>query len=48
MDDRLRTLVERRDYLTERIAAKVKVGWDSVYDVRERDALTWAVDQLSS
>lgn len=43
--DRLR---QRRDYLTQRIAAKKTVGWETQYDESERDALTWALMQLAT
>lgn len=39
-------LRERCTWLTERIAAKRKVGWDTTWDVRERNALKWALTQL--
>lgn len=42
--DRLR---QRRDYLTQRIAAKKSVGWEYQYDEAERDALTWALERLN-
>lgn len=41
--DRLR---QRRDWLTQRIQAKLNVGWDVEYDTAERDALTWALQFL--
>lgn len=37
---------QRRRYLDERIVAKQRVGWETVYDEQERNALQWAVDQL--
>lgn len=43
--DRLR---QRRNWLTARIAAKQSVGWDVEYDTAERDALTWALEQLAA
>ena len=46
MCDELRTIIERRDYLTQRIKAKRVVGWDTEYDQRECKALTWAIRQL--
>jgi hypothetical protein len=36
----LGVLRQRRDWLTERIRAKQRVGWDVTWDVRERDALS--------
>lgn len=42
--DRLR---QRRDYLSQRIQAKRNVGWETVYDESERDALTWALMTLT-
>jgi len=41
---RLATIRERRDYLTARISAKQEVGWETVWDERERDALTWVLE----
>lgn len=38
--DALVVLRERRDWLTARIAAKESVGWETEWDVRERDALS--------
>lgn len=46
VDDRVFALAQRRDYLTERIAAKQKVGYDTEWDERERNACAWAVEQL--
>lgn len=43
---RYAVLVERRNWLTARIAAKESVGWDIVWDTRERDALSWAITEL--
>lgn len=44
MDGELRAallvLRERRDWLTHRVQAKRMVGWDTEWDLRERDALT--------
>ena len=42
----LETLNQRRQYLTLRIDAKKRMGWEFLYDQRERDALTWALDIL--
>lgn len=42
----IRVLIERRNWLTERIKAKEIVGWDIVWDTRERDALSWAINEL--
>ena len=39
-------LDQRCRYLTERIAAKKNVGWETQYDESERDALRWALDRL--
>lgn len=41
------TLIQRRDWLTQRIIGKTNVGWDTEYDKRERDALTWILEQYS-
>lgn len=40
ISDALGVLTERRNWLTERIEAKRRVGWDVEWDTRERDALT--------
>jgi hypothetical protein len=48
MDEQLHTLIQRRDYLTLRAEAKAKLGWENTYDLRERDALTWAIDRLAA
>lgn len=44
----LGALRERRDYLTQRIAAKSHptVRWDVEYDTRERDALTTVIEHM--
>ncbi len=47
MPDHVAVLRERRDYLFGRIEAKKMVGWDIEYDIREREALIWAVKQLT-
>lgn len=39
-------LDQRRRWLTERIEAKRRVGWETGYDESERDALAWALEQL--
>ena len=44
--DQLATLIQRRDYLWQRIKAKHFVGWDTTYDEREHTALQWAVSRL--
>ena len=46
VDNQLTVLIERRNWLTERVKAKQIVGWDVVWDIRERDALTWAINIL--
>lgn len=40
-DEYLDRLDQRRRYLEARIAAKKSVGWETIYDQSERDALTW-------
>lgn len=45
-DHQLAVLRERRNWLTARIAAKQSVGWEIEWDVRERNALAWAIQQL--
>lgn len=44
--DEFKVLIERRNWLTARIKAKESVGWDITWDVRERDALDWAINLL--
>ena len=39
-DEARAVLTERRNYLTGRIEAKEKVGWETQWDRRERDAIT--------
>lgn len=39
-------LDQRRRWLTERIKAKETVGWETQYDVSERDALAWALGEI--
>lgn len=39
-------LEQRRNWLNERIIAKKNIGWETVYDESERDALTWALEIL--
>jgi hypothetical protein len=46
--EHLDRLDQRRRYLEQRIAAKRNVGWETVYDQSEHDALAWAVDTLKS
>lgn len=46
MPDHLRTLRERAEYLAGWIEAKQRVGWETTYDSREREALLWALDRL--
>lgn len=40
-EEHLQRLDQRRQYLDARIVAKQSVGWETVYDQSERDALTW-------
>lgn len=47
-DEALRTLRERRDWLTVRAEGKEKIGWENQYDMRERDALSWALAALAA
>lgn len=47
MPEQLQVLIERRNWLTERIKAKERVGWDRTWDVRERDALSWGIEILA-
>lgn len=39
-------LDQRMKWLTERIKAKQAIGWETVYDESERDALAWALPRL--
>lgn len=39
-------LNQRRRYLEAQIAAKVAAGEDVAYDIGERDALAWAVQEV--
>lgn len=39
-------LDQRRLWLTERIEAKRRVGWDIEYDESERNALAWALARI--
>lgn len=48
MSEHLRTLIERRNYLVERIKGKKVVGWDYAYDEREHAALCWAIAMLET
>jgi hypothetical protein len=41
--EKLDRLDQRRRYLTQRIAAKKRVGWEHNYDRDERDALAAAL-----
>lgn len=40
-NEHLDRLDQRRRYLEARITAKKSVGWETVYDQSERDALAW-------
>ena len=46
INEALRTLTERRNWLTARIAAKESVGWDVTWDIRERDALSRVLREM--
>jgi hypothetical protein len=49
MNEHLDTLKQRCQWLTNRIEAKSKMQpfpWDIEWDVRERDALAWALEKL--
>jgi hypothetical protein len=41
-------LRERRDWLTQRIIAKNKVGWDVEWDTRERNALAHIIGKVEA
>jgi hypothetical protein len=45
--EHINRLNQRRLYLDQRIGAKKNVGWETVYDESERDALTWALKELT-
>jgi hypothetical protein len=47
-DHQLAVLRERRNWLNARIDAKKSVAWQTDWDERERDALTWALTQLEA
>lgn len=47
MSPHLETLIQRRNWLRERIKAKRLVSWDVQWDEREEEALTWAIGKLS-
>jgi hypothetical protein len=40
-EEHIDRLDQRRRYLDARIAAKKSVGWETIYDQSERDALAW-------
>lgn len=40
-------LIERRNWLTARIAAKQSVGWCVQWDTRERDALSTVITAMT-
>lgn len=40
-------LDQRRRYLEARITAKRSVGWETVYDQSERDALAWILEVVA-
>lgn len=42
------TLLQRRNYLRARIRAKKRLCWETHWDVRERDATTFAVTRLAA
>lgn len=44
LDEALAVLRERRNWLRARIAAKESVGWDTSWDERECDALSFVLD----
>jgi hypothetical protein len=41
--EHLDRLDQRRRYLEARIQAKKSVGWETLYDQSERDALAWII-----
>jgi hypothetical protein len=47
LEEAIGVITERRNWLTERIKAKETVGWDTSYDIRERDALNVVINELS-
>lgn len=46
IEEALRVLTERRNWLTARILAKTSVGWETVLDERERDALSTVIETM--
>jgi len=43
LDEALRVVAQRRNWLRERIAAKRRVNWDVAWDEREHEALSCIV-----
>jgi hypothetical protein len=46
-EEAIETLRQRRKWLTVRAESKAQIGWENIYDTRERDALTWALNVLA-
>lgn len=46
LNPNLTVIIERRNWLVARIAAKKSVGWDTEWDQRECDAHSWAIDTI--
>lgn len=46
MHPKLEVLIQRRNWLTARIEAKRSVGWETQWDEREWDSLSWAIEIL--
>lgn len=44
--DHRETLRQRMEYLGGRARIKAEQGWENTYDLRERDALKWALEKL--
>lgn len=44
--EHLERLKQRRAYLAERIKAKQIVGWETLYDQSEHDALAWILQRI--
>lgn len=46
LEEAVRVLKQRRDYLKLRADAKRSLGWEFDYDERERDALTTVIAEI--
>lgn len=46
LEEAIEVTRQRRDWLTARIAAKESVGWETQWDIRERDAHATLLEHL--